>query len=200
MGHTSLHAMLLVFILNGTGNMYIFPLNRVKNIGKKIVLVLLAYLAVVMMILFAYKWSSEIQQERVKKQSDVTCPFHNPDSHSYRMLDVTNAERIPAITKMEILKEPEDMGYDIYVEMENWTFTPEFVGQTYKENQGHIHVYLDGKKAGRMYGNYYYLGKLSKGKHKIAITINGDDHTAFTVKNKHGKDIMIGRTETIIVD
>lgn len=45
-----------------------------------------------------------------------------------------------------------------------------------------------------MYSNWFYLGKLSKGKHKVSLTINGDDHTAFTIGNK-----MIGVEREIIV-
>ncbi|MBS9768589.1 MAG: hypothetical protein KGV44_13765, partial [Flavobacteriaceae bacterium] len=175
MGHTSLHAMLIVFILKGTESCYKAPITRMKSIPKKLLTAVVSYLLILGVMLFAYKFVANYQYEVAKSKAQATCPFHNPNSHSARMLDVANSDRIPKITKMEILEEPEDMGYDIHIETENWKFTPENVGKPYTENEGHIHVYLDGQKAGRMYSNYFYLGKLTKGKHKVAITINGDD-------------------------
>lgn len=191
-GHTSLHAMLIVFILKGTGDFYRPPIERVHSVPKKIGVAVVSYMLVTTLVLFSYKAIANHQYEVAKaKATDISADMKE---HNKRMLDVSTMPNQPRIVKMEVLEEPEDMGYDIYVEMENWTFTPENVGKPYTENEGHIHVYVDGKKAGRMYSNWFYLGKLSKGKHRIALTINGDDHTAFTIGNK-----MIGAEKEVYV-
>lgn len=197
MGHTSLHAMLIVFILKGTESCYKAPIMRIKSIPKKLIIAIVCYFVLLLSILFIYKFTADYQYNETisEAKANATCPFHNPDGHSSRMLDVSNSEKIPKFITMEIIEEPEEMGYDIHVELDNWTFTPEQVGKPYTENQGHIHVYVDGKKAGRMYTNWFYLGKLAKGKHKVAITINGDDHTAFTIEDK-----MIGEEREIVVE
>ncbi|MEM7109934.1 MAG: hypothetical protein AAF519_17035 [Bacteroidota bacterium] len=191
-GHTSLHAILILFILTGTVGVYKPPINRMWTTAKKLILGNLSYLAITLIILFAYKAVSEQQYLWAKEKAARTGTIND---HSPRRVEVSPSERIPEVTFMEITKEALDMGYNLQVELRNWTFTPALVGQSYTENQGHIHVYVDGKMAGRMYSNWFYLGDLPKGRHKIAITLNGNDHSAFTI---HGQ--MIGAEREIDVD
>lgn len=193
-GHTSLHAMLIVFILKGTGNFYNPPIDRwTKITWKRIVIAIFSYIILTTTILFVYKQIANYQYNiAIKKAKEVSA--NEMVEHSKKMLDVSNLANKPEFIEAKILEEPHNMGYNIYVKLKNWTFTPENVGKPYKQNQGHIHIYVDGKKAGRMYSNWFYLGKLSKGKHKVVLTINGDDHTAFTIDNK-----MIGIEREILV-
>lgn len=188
-GHTSLHAMLIVFILQGTGKFYKTPVDRLTTTWKKVIGGIIAYLAITTLALFMYKVVDNIHYGiALEKAKDTT----TMSGHSPRMLDVSNSVAVPKITLMEIIEETSGMGHNLHVEIDNWVFTPENTGNTYKENQGHAHVYIDGEKHGRMYGNYYFLGTLEKGKHKISITLNGDDHTAFTLGTK-----MIGEEREI---
>lgn len=194
-GHTSLHAMLIVFILKGTGDFYNPPIDRwTKTTWKRIIIATISYLLLTTIVLFVYKQIANYQYNTAIEKAKEA-PSHDMMQHSKKMIDVSDLENKPEFIETKILKEPHKMGYDIYVKLKNWTFTPQNVGNPYTQNQGHIHVYVDGKKAGRMYCNWFYLGKLSKGKHKIAITINGDDHTAFTLNNK-----MIGVEKEIFVE
>lgn len=194
-GHTSLHAMLIIFILKGTGDFYNPPIDRwTKKTWKRIAIAVIFYLILTTVVLFTYKQIANYQYNTAIKEAKET-PAHNAMmEHGKKMIDVSDLENRPDFVDVQIIEEHNGMGYNIYVKLKNWTFTPENLGKPYKQNQGHIHVYVDGQKAGRMYCNWYYIGKLSKGKHKIALTINGDDHTAFTIDNK-----MIGVEKEIIV-
>ena len=100
-----------------------------------------------------------------------------------RQLDLSKSEKIPEVTSIEVIKESPD-SYNLYVEIANWTFTPENTGGPTVANQGHAHVFIDGRKAGRMYGNWFHLGALKPGSHQIAITLNGNDHTDFIANDK----------------
>ncbi|MGD1960060.1 MAG: hypothetical protein ACFB2Y_14470 [Fulvivirga sp.] len=191
-GHTSLHAILILFILTGTEGVYKPPINRMWTTAKKLILGNLSYLSITLVILFAYKTVSDQQHLWAKEKATTSGAING---HDLRMVDVSQSERIPEVTLMEVKEEAMEMGYNLRVKLKNWAFTPEHSGQSYKENQGHIHVYVNGKKVGRMYSNWFYLGDLPKGRHKIAITLNGDDHTAFTINNK-----MIGAEHEIVVD
>lgn len=190
-GHTSLHAVLILFILTGTDGVYQPLVKNIWSIGKKITTSALYFLLITVSVLFFYKAKSDL----LYQWAIYDATHNNPMSmHSKRMVDVSNSAHIPEITHMEVIEEPMQMGYNLHVEVKNWKFTPQEAGKPYKENQGHIHIYIDGQKAGRMYSNWYYLGKLSKGHHKIAITINGDDHTALTIGTT-----MIGAERELVV-
>ena len=52
-------------------------------------------------------------------------------------------------------------------------------GQTI-EGEGHAHLYLDGAKVARVYGEWYHLPKL-EGEHKLRVTLNTNDHQDYTV-------------------
>jgi uncharacterized membrane protein YphA (DoxX/SURF4 family) len=190
-GHTSLHAMLILFILTGTNGVYQPLVKQTWATGKKIITSVVYFLLITVSVLFVYKSKSDLLYEWAVYDATTNNPM---TKHSTRMVDVSDSKHIPEITLMEVIEEPMEMGYNLHVELKNWAFTPEKAGKPYQENQGHIHIYIDGQKAGRMYSNWYYLGKLSKGRHKIAITINGDDHTAFTIGHK-----MIGEEREIVV-
>ncbi|MFT4412821.1 hypothetical protein ACLM5H_03075 [Fredinandcohnia humi] len=81
------------------------------------------------------------------------------------------------------------------IETNHFTFEPEKVGtQDISYNEGHAHIYLDGIKVNRLYGNYYNLDNLSPGKHEIKVTLNGNNHGVFVLAGKE-----IAYTETIEV-
>ncbi|MEM8928641.1 MAG: hypothetical protein AAGC45_10590 [Bacteroidota bacterium] len=190
-GHTSLHAMLIVFILEGTGKFYKTPVERLGTTWKKILIGNLSYLFITLLALFMYSIIDEVQYNIALKDAKRTAVR---SQHVSKMVDVSNSHGIPKITLMEILDEKHNMGHNLHVELDNWKFTPKNTGNAYKENQGHIHVYVNGKKHGRMYSNWYFLGDLKKGKNRISITLNGDDHTAFTIGEK-----MIGAEKEVNV-
>lgn len=190
-GHTSLHAILILVIFVGTDGVYQPFIKKVWSTGRKIATSGVYYLLMTSAVLFFYKSKSDMLYQWAIEDASSNNPITN---HCKQMVDVSHSDSIPEITLLEAIEEPMDMGYSLHAELKNWAFTPHQVGKPYQLNQGHIHVYIDGEKAGRMYSNWYYLGKLSKGRHKIAITINGDDHTAFTLGTK-----MIGKELEVMV-
>ncbi len=188
-GHTSLHAMLIVFILNGTGKFYKTPVERLGKTWKKIIVGNVSYIFITLLALFMYPVIADVQYNIALEDAKSNS---NKSRHSSKMVDISNSSAIPKITLIEVIEEKHEMGYNLHVELDNWKFTPKNTGNPYKENQGHIHVYINGKKHGRMYSNWYFLGDLKKGKNNISVTINGDDHTVFTIGEK-----MIGAEKEI---
>ena len=60
--------------------------------------------------------------------------------------------------------------------------------------EGHIHLYIDGKKVTRIYGNWYYLPELPPGRHEIRVGLTGNSHEMLMVQDQE-----IGDTEIIEV-
>lgn len=61
-------------------------------------------------------------------------------------------------------------------------FEPETEPLEHKEGQGHGHLYLNGLKLQRMYSNTATIGALPAGQHIISVTLNSNDHRAFSVE------------------
>jgi len=51
-------------------------------------------------------------------------------------------------------------------------------------SEGHAHLYIDGKKVTRLYGEWYHIPSLSPGTHKITVTLNANSHEDLMVKGK----------------
>ncbi|RSD27864.1 hypothetical protein [Mesobacillus subterraneus] len=61
----------------------------------------------------------------------------------------------------------------------NFAFAPEKAGMdTQSFNEGHAHIYVNGKKVNRLYGEFYNLDSLKKGKNEIIVTLNSNNHGA----------------------
>ena len=86
------------------------------------------------------------------------------------------------------------MGYNLHVVTRRFRWSPWNASKRHIPGQGHAHLYVDGKKVTRLYGPWYYLGALDKGKHTIKVTLNGNDHGDYV----HGER-MIADQKTITV-
>jgi len=83
---------------------------------------------------------------------------------------------------LEILKDNMD-GYNLYIKLENFVLTPEDVGQKNQPNSGHMHLYVNDIKIGRVYSNWFHIpGRYFNLKENIIkITLNSNLHDSFTI-------------------
>lgn len=100
-----------------------------------------------------------------------TMPAHPP-------LDIAGWPLVPSVS---IQLHPDAMsGWNLEVATTNFRIAPEHVNTAVLPNEGHMHVYVDAKKIGRVYGNWYHLPKelfIGAGKHEVRVTLNANDHS-----------------------
>jgi len=72
-------------------------------------------------------------------------------------------------------------GWNVTLVTSNFKFAPQDVNETDVEGEGHAHIWVDGKKVGRVYGHNYHLGALGEGDHEITVTLNTNKHKDFAV-------------------
>nr|WP_253913453.1 copper chaperone PCu(A)C [Pseudoruegeria sp. HB172150] len=82
---------------------------------------------------------------------------------------------------LEMLVGPEDDGWKIMLQAENFTFSAEAADSPHVPGIGHGHLYLDGLKLGRVYGTEQHVGALPPGDHELRVTLNTNDHRAYFV-------------------
>lgn len=114
-------------------------------------------------------------------KTDATTPA--PDAHVEKAVDPS----LP-LPSAKMTLQPDTMGgYNLQVELTNFTLTPQDAGSAPKANEGHMHIYINGTKVGRMYGEWMYLKAdlFSKEANQIDVTLNANDHTDWMHEGKH---------------
>lgn len=86
------------------------------------------------------------------------------------------------------------MGYNLRVITRGFTWAPQHASGKHIAGEGHAHLYIDGQKITRLYGEWYYLGNLAPGRHSVKVALNGNDHSDY----KHG-DKVVQAIATVIV-
>ncbi len=72
-------------------------------------------------------------------------------------------------------------GMNVRLTTTNFTFAPEEVGGEHVPGHGHAHIYVDGVKVGRLYGEHYHLGSIAPGEHTLRATLNANTHEEYAV-------------------
>ncbi len=88
----------------------------------------------------------------------------------------------PAGMSVSMDAQPDEVsGVNIRLDTNNFTFSPKNAGLDHVQGEGHAHIYVDGQKVGRLYGEYFHLDHISAGEHTLRVTLNGNTHTDYAV-------------------
>ncbi|MEC8244889.1 MAG: hypothetical protein VX047_00480, partial [Pseudomonadota bacterium] len=60
---------------------------------------------------------------------------------------------------------------------------------------GHAHVYVNGMKLGRVYGDWYHIGSLPLGRNEVSVSLYANDHSGLSAGGS-----KITSTRTVIVE
>ena len=85
-------------------------------------------------------------------------------------------------------------GWNLHIVTTNFRFAPERVDAPHRPGEGHAHVYVDGRKAARIYGPWFHLGTLPSGKVTLGVTLNANDHSLLSVS---GRPLKLEKTITV---
>jgi hypothetical protein len=101
----------------------------------------------------------------------------------HKQMEVPKGQPIPTV-KLIVTPDPKE-GWNLEIKTTNFKVVP------YQENasamnisEGHVHLYINGKKVTRIYSNDYYLKSLPKGNNKITVSLNTNNHNSITVNGK----------------
>ena len=100
----------------------------------------------------------------------------------------------PPGVKIHLEKDAHTKGaLNLFLDLKNFRFAPEEVNKTSKINEGHAHLYLNGKKLTRLYAASYFMDKLPKGDLEIRVTLNTNMHEDLSYKGKLVQDVVVFR-------
>jgi hypothetical protein len=107
---------------------------------------------------------------------------HGGTAMQHGRMEVGDAAAPPAVT-LQVHKDPK-AGWNLHVRAENFRFAPEHASTAHVPGEGHAHLFIDGKKVTRLYGEWYHIPMLAPGVHKITVTLNANSHEDLTVRGK----------------
>lgn len=92
------------------------------------------------------------------------------------------AEKPYPIIKLKLIKDNID-GYNLSIDLDNFTLAPEQVGRKNKPNTGHLYLYVNDIKIARIYSNWIHIpGRyFSLKENYIKVTLNANMHDEFTI-------------------
>lgn len=178
-GHTLIHASLIVFLLEGAGHGLRPPSAFHKTTGMRIAFATVNFTVVMFALLWGYS---------------TIAPLANPvaPAHKHPIANVP-AENAPAI-ELEVLRDNKS-GYNVHFKTTGFRFAADKVGQDPSIGEGHIHLYVDGQKIARVYSEWFHLVIAVPGEHTIRATLNTNDHADYAVDGER-----IEAETTIVVD
>ncbi|MEM1368324.1 MAG: hypothetical protein AAGG02_09955 [Cyanobacteria bacterium P01_H01_bin.15] len=99
---------------------------------------------------------------------------HEVGHHHHGTLEVPAGMPVPEV---EISVTPDPlMGWNLEVVTDNFELIPSQANLPSQVTEGHAHLYINGEKITRLYGNWYYLGTLPPGEHTVKVTLNANNH------------------------
>lgn len=125
---------------------------------------------------------------------------HGPDAAAHEAGHARGAAAVripagPAAPTLDIrLVRDAAAGWNLHIVTTNFRFAPERVNAPHRAGEGHAHVYVDGRKIARVYGPWFHLGALPRGRVAVAVTLTANDHSGLAVA---GRPLRAERTITV---
>ena len=123
------------------------------------------------------------------KNKDKQTNAHDAMKHEMIQVDKNIPE--PTIS-VEAIKDAKD-GYNLHIVTTNYKWTPEKVNTSPIQGEGHAHIYVNGVKLARLYGEWFNISasELKEGANEITVTLNANDHSEWTLGEEHLSDTVI---------
>ncbi len=107
-----------------------------------------------------------------------------------------HAALTPALpgTTLKITATPDPVrGVNLHLMTTNFRFAPRSVDRHATLGEGHVHLFVDGVKVGRAYGDWVHL-KAEPGSHTITAVLSANDHSTLALDGQ-----AIEATATVVV-
>ncbi|EAW38438.1 hypothetical protein [Lyngbya sp. PCC 8106] len=143
---------------------------------------------VVTVILFGNSLSrGEVQRSSAVEQSHES---HGEGmNHNHEPMEIPQGQPIPTV---DLVVHPDQMkGWNLEVKVSNFRFAPEQVNTDARPGEGHAHLYVNGEKITRIYGNWYYLDTLEPGQNQLRVNLNSNDHKQLVHQGQPIEDVEV---------
>lgn len=110
-------------------------------------------------------------------------------NHNHEPMEIPEGQPIPSV---DLVVHPDQMkGWNLEVKVSNFRFAPEHASSNDRPGEGHAHLYVNGEKITRIYGNWYYLGILEPGRNQLRVNLNSNDHKQLVHQGQPIEDVEV---------
>ncbi|TAF52160.1 MAG: hypothetical protein EAZ61_08795 [Oscillatoriales cyanobacterium] len=100
------------------------------------------------------------------------------ENHGHSSIEVDASQPIPNVA---IAIHPDSAsGWNLEIITSNFELTGATAGQANSSDQGHAHLYANGVKIARVYGNWYHIPTLPSGEVELELVLNSNQHQTLT--------------------
>ena len=187
-GHTMIHAVLIIFLIAGAGKA-VPPMEWLPKRGFYAPFAAVGFAVFLGTLMVPYVRGAKLRHQTMAlnaKNADPTKMSH--DQMHKILLEVGDAPAGPPQLAIAIHRDTV-AGWNLELVTENFQFTPQAAGLKNENGKGHAHLHINGKKSARVYSPWFHIGELPPGNHKIEVTLNANNHATFAVKGKPVKAV-----------
>jgi len=118
---------------------------------------------------------------------------HDHSSHDHdEGIETSPWDHVPAVSAT--LTPDAVSGYNLHIETSHFALVPPATEPNDSQGEGHAHLYVNGEKIARVYGHWFHIASLPKGKNTITVSLNGHDHEELL---EHGVPIVATLTQVV---
>ena len=107
-------------------------------------------------------------------------PAHEHAGHDHDVPDAQEVVGEPPVLSIEVLADPKS-GYNAFVSHDGLEISAEQAGGHHVDGVGHLHIYVNEQKLGRLYGRAMHIPALPSGDVEITVRAFTNDHRPYTV-------------------
>jgi hypothetical protein len=134
-----------------------------------------------------------VDGERILAETTFVVPEHSHDAHSHG--EATSVEFVGVVPtlEVEVVDDPES-GWNAFVSFDGFVLSPENASGDHVDGEGHLHIYANGQKLGRLYGPATHIGALPEGDVEISVVAYTNDHDPYVID---GQPVSAATTVTV---
>jgi len=115
--------------------------------------------------------------------------------HDHGMIQIADDQPPPSVA---IAVTADTMGgFNIHLKVRDFRFTPQRTGDRPVRNEGHAHLFINGRKVARLYGPDRHLpaSLLRPGINRLRVTLNANNHAIWALgKREIGQSVLVDAT------
>ncbi|MGZ0053039.1 hypothetical protein [Brevibacillus gelatini] len=113
--------------------------------------------------------------------------YSKDDAQTNVAVEQAEAHQEEPTLKVTYLLEQDDLQLKLAVT--NFQFSLENMGKENKHGEGHVHLYLDGKKIAKVFEPTYVVKDIPSGKHEITVELAHNNHESYGVSERFSIEV-----------
>lgn len=179
-GHTIIHAALIVFLLEGPGDIYKAPIAFHRKTPLRMAFAGINFLLLIGILFIPYRWGAMMTYEHAAAEA-----LERAES------EVAYDEPVFTVPTVDFdVSHSASTSWILTIDAPGFEFTSPEETDEMVMGQGHAYIYIDGQLVGIAYEDTYQLRNLPDGTYEIRVTLHANDGSVYTVGDGEALSVM----------